>query len=300
MLRPLLFAAFAPVCAWAETPKVVTDIAPVHSLVAQVMQGAGSPVLLLDAGVSPQDANLAPSQLAALQGSGLVIVIGEELTPWLPDMITSLAPDTTTLSLLDSAVVRIEPHTHDHDNGHSHGDEGHEHGHQVDPHAWLDVDNAGAWLGQIAQALSVADPDNAQLYFENAAMAQQSLSDLSRSLPDTGGIERGFVAYHNSYAYFARRQEFVALGTIASDKWAPLSPDDLENARVLFASGKVACLFIEAQFSEETVETVTEGLDVKVVELDPLGTAHQPGLDLFGNMISDMGAGFRACFAQSD
>ena len=37
MRLPLVAALLAPLPAWAEPPAVITDIAPVHSLVSQVM-----------------------------------------------------------------------------------------------------------------------------------------------------------------------------------------------------------------------------------------------------------------------
>ena len=37
----------------AESPKVAVDIAPVHSLVARVMQGVDTPDLIIRSGASP-------------------------------------------------------------------------------------------------------------------------------------------------------------------------------------------------------------------------------------------------------
>ena len=54
-----LFAAAAMPAVAA--PKVVVSVAPVHSLVARVMQGAGTPHLLLPPGASPHDHALRPS-----------------------------------------------------------------------------------------------------------------------------------------------------------------------------------------------------------------------------------------------
>lgn len=46
-------ALLAASTAVAEVPKVVTDIAPVHALVSQVMGDLGQPDLLVDPGNSP-------------------------------------------------------------------------------------------------------------------------------------------------------------------------------------------------------------------------------------------------------
>ena len=54
MLRPALTALLlTTTAALAEVPRVATDIAPVHSLVAQVMGELGEPALLVRPGASP-------------------------------------------------------------------------------------------------------------------------------------------------------------------------------------------------------------------------------------------------------
>ena len=41
--------------AYADTPQVAVDIAPVHSLVARVMAGIGEPDLIIQPGASPHE-----------------------------------------------------------------------------------------------------------------------------------------------------------------------------------------------------------------------------------------------------
>jgi zinc transport system substrate-binding protein len=143
-----LIAATAP--ARAEVPAVVTDIAPVHSLVAQVMGDLGAPVLLLDRGADPHSFQLRPSQAAALSGADLVFWIGPELTPWLDRALQGTGSTGTAVSLLrvegvtlrsyaegadhgdhghdHEAAAAQDDHGHDHDHDHDH-DHGHDHGH---------------------------------------------------------------------------------------------------------------------------------------------------------------------------
>src|SRR6056300_1150557 len=68
---------------WADTPRVAVDIAPVHSLVARVMDGIGSPSLIIAPGASPHDYRLRPSEATALQNADVIFWIGPTLTPWL-------------------------------------------------------------------------------------------------------------------------------------------------------------------------------------------------------------------------
>ena len=67
----------------ADVPRVLADIAPVQSLVARVMQGVGTPDLLIPPGVSAHDMALRPSQARALSRADLVVWVGPEMSPWL-------------------------------------------------------------------------------------------------------------------------------------------------------------------------------------------------------------------------
>ena len=76
----LAMASLVALPALAEVPAVVTDIAPVHALVAMVMGDLGTPVLLLDKGADPHDFQLRPSQAQAVATAGLVVWIGPQMS----------------------------------------------------------------------------------------------------------------------------------------------------------------------------------------------------------------------------
>ena len=88
--------------AFADAPQVAVDIAPVHSLVARVMDGISTPDLIIQPGASPHEYSLRPSEAAALQNADLVFWIGADLTPWLTDTIGTLAPDAGVTALLEA------------------------------------------------------------------------------------------------------------------------------------------------------------------------------------------------------
>lgn len=125
----------------AETPRVAADITPVHSLVARVMEGVGTPDLIVRPGASPHGYALRPSEAAALQDSEIVFWIGAELTPSLGRSLAALAENATHVELLDLEETRtlsfrtgatFEAHDHGHDDAHDH--DGHDHAHDDHGH----------------------------------------------------------------------------------------------------------------------------------------------------------------------
>ncbi|MGK7652309.1 metal ABC transporter solute-binding protein, Zn/Mn family [Roseovarius sp. B08] len=127
--------------ALAEAPQVAVDIAPVHSLVARVMDGVGEPVLIVAPGASPHEYSLRPSEAAAMQDADVVFWIGPDLTPWLEDALGTLSGEARVVTLMEAdgtveLPVRENALFEAHDHG-DHGDEGHDdhahdHGHEDD------------------------------------------------------------------------------------------------------------------------------------------------------------------------
>jgi zinc transport system substrate-binding protein len=136
--------------AMADVPNVAVDIAPVHSLVARVMDGVGEPSLIVQPGASPHEYNLRPSEAAALQEADLVFWIGEDLTPWMENAVETLAGGAAVTTLLEADGTTLldfredalfEAHDHGDDEDHEdHGHEDHGDGHK-DEHAHDDHDD---------------------------------------------------------------------------------------------------------------------------------------------------------------
>ena len=376
----LLFSAGL---AHAEVPRVATDIAPVHSLVSMVMQGAGSPDLIIPPGASPHSYAMRPSEARAVAKADLVVWVGPSLAPWLEEPMSSLAQGAERLTLQDVEGIRLltnrsgvafEAHDHgdheghddhdDHDDheghdhsaheghgdhedheGHDHGahedhgdHEGHDHadheghddhkdhddhadhddhdhdaheeadaheGHNhapgaLDPHIWLDPQNAMVWLDAIAASLSAQDPENAALYADNAAQAQAQLVDLQADIQAELTPLRGqkFVVFHDAYHYFEARFDVEASAAISLSDGAAPSAARLAEVRDVVKDTQAACVFTEPQFNAGLIEALQDGTALKSASLDPIGAALEPGVDMYPALLRDLAAAFTSCLAE--
>jgi zinc transport system substrate-binding protein len=286
-------------------PDVVASIAPVHSLVARVMQGAGTPHLLLPPGVSPHGHALRPSGAAALERATLVFWVGPRLERRLERPLTALAggarvvrladtPGLTRLALREGAVFEADdPETEPADEA------------ETDPHLWLDPSNAKLWLDAIAAALVEADPARRALYLANAEAARAELDALAAGIDARLAPVRGrpFVVFHDSFHYFGHRFGIEAAGAVAlGDARAP-GPARIARIRARIralglapgaAPGPV-CLFREPQFRSALVATVAEGAGVRIGLLDPLGASLPPGPDLYPELLRGLADSLAGC-----
>ncbi|MGB7243222.1 MAG: zinc ABC transporter substrate-binding protein [Sulfitobacter sp.] len=296
----------------AEPLQVVADIAPVHSLVARVMQGAGVPSLAIPPGASPHGYAMRPSEARALSQADVVIWIGPELTPWLQNGLDTLAgdavhlaladvPDTVLHPLREGALFDAHDHDQDHDDHEDHDDHDehadHEEHHDFDPHSWLDPRNGAVWLGAIADQLGLLDPENAALYRANAVAGRAELAELEAQIAQTlSGLQtRPFVVFHDAYHYFEARFEVEAVAAISlSDASAP-SAAQVAQVRDVIADQGVVCVFAEPQSNPGLISSVTEQQLTKAAVLDPLGRDQPLGPMLYAKMLRQMANAMDGC-----
>jgi zinc transport system substrate-binding protein len=311
--RPLILAAVLGLAAapLAAAPRVVADVAPVHSIVARVMDGAGTPELLMPPGASPHGYALRPSEAARLDGAEIVFWIGADLTPWLEGPLDALAAGARHVELASAEGVTVLPmreggpfETHDHadDAGHDHDDHDHadDHGHAeatADGHLWLDPANAAAIAAAVATELAALDPENAVLYAANAAAFAGELTALSAEIDAGLAPLRGrpFVVFHDAYQYFEAAFDLPAAGSISLGEADAPSAARVAEIRDRIAAEGVVCVFAEPQFEPRLVATVIEGSAARSGVLDPIGADLDPGPGLYPALLTGLAQGLADC-----
>jgi len=277
---------------WADVPGVVVDIAPVHSLVAQVMGDVGAPQLLVAPRSSPHSYALRPSQAHGLQNADLVIWIGPELTPWLSQPMANLAGGADQIALADHPATRTLELRGNHD----HEEDQHGHGGDIDPHVWLDPENASAWLPVIAEMLAGIDPANAAIYRANADAAQDRLTEVTAELART--LEpvknRPFITLHDAFQYFEARFGLVSAGALTLGDAGGASPARVALLQDTVAGQGIHCAFREPQFDDRLLLAVA-GDTLQIGTLDPIGSTLQPGPDLYTGLLRDMAQSLASC-----
>ena len=318
--------------ALADAPKVVADIAPVHSLVSRVMDGIGKPDLIVPNETSPHDYRLRPADAEALENAGLVFWMGEGLTPWMERALDSLSGDATVIELLALDETNTLPFregalfdAHDHDDhddhdkehddhddhddhdkehddhddhdDHGHDDHaGHDHG-EFDPHAWLSTDNARTWLNVIAAKLSSIDPANAGSYFSNASEAITELDALDKEVNEMLDPVRDgkFIVFHDAYQYFETVYDFPASGAISLGDASDPGAARIAEIANRIQSENIQCVLSEPQFNANMVDTVMAGTNAKTEVIDPLGFGIEPGVSLYTKLIKGMASSLVNC-----
>jgi len=134
-LSLILSALFASVSlsgtgsAWAEVPQVAVSIKPVHSLVSAVMEGVGTPQLIVKGTGSEHNYALRPEDARILAGADIVFWVGPGMETFLQRPLDNLAQNAQKIELSEAPGIEhvamreggtFEAHTHDHGHDHEH------------------------------------------------------------------------------------------------------------------------------------------------------------------------------------
>ena len=280
----------------AKVPEVATDIAPVHALVARVMQGVGAPALIIRPGASPHEYALRPSEAAALARADLVVWIGPALTPWLRDALAALAGDARQVVFLEAQETIRHPLRR----GAWFGGEGHMDGDHdpdgIDPHAWLDPVNGQIWLRLIADELSMLDPEHAGTYAANAAQGVAELEQARREIEGVLAPLRGlkYLVYHDAYQYFETRFNMPASGAVMGGDADQPGPARIAKLRKFAAEQGISCLLSGPQTDPRLMRAIFPH-GAKTGILDPLGIDYQSNTGLYRALLLDLAKGFLSC-----
>ena len=271
-LCALLLVTSASARAAGNAP-VVTSIRPL-ALIARAVAGENLAIAVLP-GVesSPHDFVLRPSALHSIAQARLFVWMGPALERPLERVLERLG-STNTLALLPQL-----------------GNDAN------DPHLWVDPRSAEAIAQLIGTELRARDLVDgavldARLAAFDAAMAAREQA-MSQELAPLRRVP--FASLHDGLGPLVRRFGLNQVGALpATHEQQPGARSVATLRRTLAASGAV-CLFRESADRAALAATLSEGLPLRVVELDPLAAAARDDVNAFDDYLAGLGHAIAAC-----
>jgi zinc transport system substrate-binding protein len=284
--------------------RVVATSKPAHALAAAVMNGVATPALLVDGPASPHSYAMRPSDAQKINRADVFIRISEALEPFTAKIVRALPPSVAVVTLEEAPGIKLLPRRmggafeaagHTHASGHGHN----EPPRRIDPHIWLDPDNAKAMVTMIAEVLAAREPDQSQRFRANADALRRKLDDLAgdleRELRPVAG--KPFIVYHDAYQYLERRYGLLTAGSVTIDPDQPPSGRRLQELRGRIRSAGVSCVFAEPHLQGRVAGALIEGTGTRLGILDPEGTTLSPGPDLYFELMRRLAQGLSACLS---
>ena len=284
----------------ASESKVVVSINPIHSLVASVMEGVGTPDLLIKGNKSLHGYQVKPSDAILLESADVIVWIGPTMESTLIDSISNAREGTTVIEVGAMHGLQLYENRESPEGGHvDHGEEdehGHAHG-RYDLHIWLDINNAKVVTQEIAEQLADISPQNEAQLTSNMNKTLEKLDSLEvglRSMSDSFSSSP-FVVFHDAYQYLEKMLGLNNVGTITISPEREAGAKRLLELREKISETGASCVFKEPQFDPSEVDIITEGTDLQVGTLDPLGADIEPGPNAYFELLRNMVLSLKNC-----
>lgn len=185
--------------------RVITTLFPLYDFCRIIGQEKVEVILLLPPGVEAHAYEPKPADIVRIHDSDLLVFTGSAMEPWVPKILKGI--QSTKLSVIDSSkgisFPKMEPQFEDKTSGHSY----HKHD-GMDPHIWLDFDNAGKMIDAITEGLIAKDGRNKDFYLKNARDYHEKLVALDKKYQASlAGCKNKFIVYagHASVGYLMNR-----------------------------------------------------------------------------------------------
>ena len=286
--------------------KVVTSIKPIHSLASYIMDGVGSPGLIVDGYNSPHSFQLKPSHAKMLEQADIIFWIGEDLENFLEKPLDTIAKKAEKIELLEIKGIKklefrerniFEEHEGHDDHGHDAKKEEHddheEHGHgEYDPHIWLDPINAKIILNEITEHLIENDSKNTSTYNSNLTKALAKIDKLIIDVITETNKNLSYVVFHDAYQYYENRFNVNILGAMTVNPDVMPGAEQIHEIHEVIEHDNVSCILSEPQFNPDIIKSIAKDTSVKTGVLDPLGANLKPGKNLYFDLIRNMSSSF--------
>lgn len=257
----------------ADRLNVVATTGMIADAARQVGQEHVEVRALMGAGVDPHAYRQTRSDIVALARADLVLWHGLYLEAQMQEFLLELGQDRAVVAVAET----LPPESligHD------------DYSDKYDPHVWMDPDLWSGVVASVRDALSEADPENAQIYTANSEAHLKEIGALGsysdEILSSVPPQSRVLLTAHDAFGYFGARYGFDVVGIqgISTESEAGLSR--ISELVGTLVDRDIKAVFVESSVSDRNIRALIEGASAK-------GHTVKIGGTLFSDAMGDEG-----------
>ncbi len=251
--------------------KVIVSIPPLQWLVEQIGGNLVQVQSLTVSGDDPHSYEPSPAQMTAVSQADLYLSIQVEFEEvWIPRfqsnnknlLVKDVSEGIERINVPESLTEDEEHEDHAHEEHHHDG---------LDPHVWLSPSGMKQFAIQAAEALKLADADNAAVYASNLKACLQKISSIEEQLSTmlAQPARQQFLIVHPSLGYLADEYNLIMLPVEVDGQ----EPTPAQMAALLNASQEygIHTLFAQQGSNIASANALADQAGIEtVVEFDPL------------------------------
>ncbi len=266
-----------------KKPLIAASINPIYQILLAITKDKNNSVLLIDTKFSEHDFQLKTSDVESINNAELVFYVDDSLEKNLVKFIKNNSLEKKSHEL--SGVNGIKLLQRRDNSG------------EIDPHLWLNPQNAIKIAEFMAEKISEIDPENRTKYNEN----------LQKFIVETNKIEitirrklarakhSSYVFYHDGYQYF---EDYFSLKPIQIFLQGSDSDLSVKNARAFDSVArqrKLKCLFSDIADERNAAIKLAQNYKIKFAILDLIGEKNVPGFKGYSKLLLRIAETMDAC-----
>lgn len=257
---------------------IISSVKPIAFITQAISDGVTNTDILLPDGTSPHTYSLKPSDLAKIKTAELIIWVGEDLETFMPTVLKNIDKNKQ-IELMDiptiKSLLRTSTNNHDQQKAHTHNnDSNHDHHGECDEHIWLSPKIANEIAQAVHDKLISIYPDKKDIFDENLNEFTVKLAETEQNIAKKliNVQNSGYFVFHDAYGYFESQFGLKNLGSFTINPAVQPGVQTVYAIKRELKEHQAVCVFREPQFSPAVIEKIVNGTDVRIGELNPLGT----------------------------
>ena len=247
----LLLSACAPTSPSGNAPGekivVATTMSTLASLVQYVAGDRAQVVNLVPVGVSPEDYQPRPKDIAFLAKARILVENGAGLEGWLAHTVDAAKnPNLRILVCTDGMAVIGN-----------------------NPHLWMNPAYAKVYIDKIYHTLAATDPAGKAQYAANANHAKASMDVLDAwirsQIATVPPAHRNMIVFHNAWQYYNDRYGLKTVGAIELSPGQEPSPQYIGQLIATANQNHVRAVFAEPEYSPRLAKALAQDAGITVV-----------------------------------
>ncbi|OCG58324.1 zinc ABC transporter substrate-binding protein [Gilliamella sp. Nev5-1] len=273
--------------------KVISSVKPIGFIVEAIASGVTDNDILLPDGASPHSYYLKPSDLAKVKSAELVVWVGEDMEAFMPTILKSIDKQKQ-IELMAIPEIKVLLRTghedHEHEDTHSHPIPANGHHGEYDEHIWLSPKIAKVIAQSIHDRLITLYPDKNALIDANLNEFIIKLAETEQNIAKKliNVQNRGYFVFHDAYGYFESQFGLKNLGSFTINPAIQPGVQKVYAIQQALKEHRAVCVFREPQFSPAVIEKIVNGTDVRIGELNPLGTGISLSKDAYSQFLAKL------------
>lgn len=239
--------------------RVVTTVAPITSIVANVAGDAADVRGLIPEGTDSHTFEPKPSAARALADADVIVTNGLDLEDPTRDLARRVEGRVVELG---SLALRPDQYLYDRSFPRSAG--------KPNPHLWTNPPMARCYALIAGRVLATADPAHAAAYTANAAALARrvgALDDAMRQASATVPVaHRALLTYHDAYAYLAANYGWRVVGAMQVSSFGDPSPREVTRLIDQVRETGVPAIFGSEVFPSPVLARISEETGVRYVD----------------------------------